>query len=177
VAELLSELLARCRRGDADAAAILVARFQPRAVEFAAALLGDEHLAEDAVQSGFVKALGRLNDLREADAFPGWFRQIVRTESLQLLRRRSTTTALPAHESVIADPRDAVAREELREIVRTALAALPPYGRETAELFYLDELDCPEVARRLDVPTGTVKRRLHDARKKLRALLLGYFES
>jgi RNA polymerase sigma factor (sigma-70 family) len=175
VAELLSELLARCRRGDADAAAILVARFQPRAVEFAAALLGDEHLAEDAVQSAFVKALGRLNDLREADAFPGWFRQIVRTEALQLLRQRSTTSP-PADESVVADPSDAAGREELRELVRSALAALPPRGRETAELFYLDELDCPEVARRLDVPTGTVKRRLHDARKKLRALLLGYFE-
>jgi RNA polymerase sigma factor (sigma-70 family) len=170
--ELLSELLAKVQAGDASAAAVLVARFQPRAVEFAAALIGDEHLAEDAVQSAFMKALARLKELREPRAFPGWFRQIVRTEALGLVRRRSAQS-LPsvAPES----PADAAAREEMCRAVRDALAALPPRGRETAELFYLGELACPEVARRLDVPAGTIKRRLHDARKKLRAMLLPFF--
>jgi RNA polymerase sigma-70 factor (ECF subfamily) len=177
MAELLSELLARVRSGDRSAVAVLVARFQPRAVEFAAALLGDSHLAEDAVQNAFIKALGRLSDLREANAFPGWFRQIVRTEALALTRRRSVEGPGGGARDAPEAPVHAAVRDEMCEVVRAALAALPPRGRETAQLFYLGELDCPEVARRLDVPIGTVKRRLHDARKKLRELLSGYFES
>ena len=175
MAELLSELLARVRAGDASAVGVLVARFWPRAVEFASALMRDEHLAEDAVQRAFIKALGRLDDLREANAFPGWFRQIVRTETLAMIRQQRVVDPQPPRDA-IEKPDRAAEREELRQIVRSALAALPPRGRETAELFYLSELECPEVARRLDVPAGTVKRRLHDARRKLRELLSGYME-
>jgi RNA polymerase sigma-70 factor (ECF subfamily) len=65
---------------------------------------------------------------------------------------------------------------ETRLLVREALAALPPAGRETAELFYLDEYNCAEVAELLHVPKGTVKRRLHDARSRLRDLLLGQID-
>ena len=41
-------------------------------------------------------------------------------------------------------------------------------------MFYLDDMKCSQIAERLGVPQGTVKRRLHDARERLRAMLLGY---
>jgi RNA polymerase sigma-70 factor (ECF subfamily) len=177
LAELLSELVGRCRAGDASAAETLVARFWPWAVEFAAALTGDEHLAEDVVQTAFVRALGRLTDLRDPAAFAGWFRQIVRNEAMLTIRRRSVAATL---EREAADDRDdpaaTASSAEMLEIVRKALSVLPEKSRDTAELFYLREMDCCEIASRLSVPQGTVKRRLHDAREKLRRMLLGYFE-
>ena len=164
--ELLSEILSRCRAGDELAVAELVRRFWPWAVDFAAALLGDAHLAEDAVQSAFVTALAKLHQLRETQGFAGWFRQIVRTEANRIARRRHAT--VPLIEQPAAAVRDVT---EAQRIVREALAALPPGSAEAATLHYLDQLSCREIARRLAVPQGTVKRRLHDARLKLRELL------
>ena len=174
--EPLEELLGRCRTGDADAVKALVQRFRPWALDLAAALLDDGGLAEDAVQEAFIAALQRLGDLREPRAFPHWFRQIIRTHALRIVRRRREwvpvspeTAACPG-----AAPDETLAREELRQTVRDALRTLPSPGRETAELFYLEECSCNEVAERLQVPTGTVKRRLHDARIRMRGMLIGH---
>jgi RNA polymerase sigma factor (sigma-70 family) len=189
VAELLSELLERCRRapgspgppgpvGDAEAAAELVRRFEGMAHDLAGALTGDAHLAQDAVQAAFVRALSSLGDLRDDRAFPGWFRQIVRTEAHRIARRRHEPPLGEADPpSPAASPLDDVAATERRGLVREALAALPPAGREAAELFYLEGRGCAEVAEALGVPEGTVKRRLHDARGRLRQMLLGLAET
>lgn len=174
--ELLAELLERCRTGDPEAIATLVRRFQPWTLDLARALLNDPHLAEDAVQAAFVRALDRLPDLRDPSAFPGWLRQIVRTECHRIARRRTEHGASRQADAPADQPSPAEQAEahERCRLVHQALAMLPPASREAAELYYLDELDCAEVAERLAVPTGTVKRRLHDARARLRQMLVDY---
>ena len=84
MAELLNELLARCRRGDGQAVRTLVQRFGDSVRALARALLDDEHLAEDAVQAALLTAVQRLDQLRQPEAFAGWLRQIVRTEARHL---------------------------------------------------------------------------------------------
>jgi len=176
VSELLAELLERCRTGELDAITTLVQRFQPWALDLARALLKDPHLAEDAVQSAFVRALARLVDLREPAAFPGWLRQVIRTECHRISRRQEPSLGDRVDASVDETPASQAETKERCRLVRQALAQLPPASRQAAELFYLDELDTAEVAERLAVPPGTVKRRLHDARLRLRQMLLGYVE-
>ncbi len=178
MSELLVELLERCRSGDPQAIAALVRRFQPWAIDLAMALLGDAHLAEDAVQAAFVRALGRLADLREPAAFPGWLRQVLRTECHAIARRRTDPLLHPGADPPAAQltPAQQAEAQERCRLVRQALAQLPPASRDAAELYYLDQLNCAEVAERLAVPAGTVKRRLHDARLRLRQMLLGYVE-
>jgi len=175
-AEPLAQLLARCRARDGAAVAVLVGRFESGARDLARAWLRDGALAEDAVQEAFVTALARLNQLREPEAFPGWFRQIVRTHANRLSRKRHEAPLSAGTETV--DQRGTAAgvllRDELHEQVRRALDALPRAGREAAQLFYLDELSCRQVAAELGIPAGTVRRRLHDARRRLRGMLLGY---
>jgi RNA polymerase sigma factor (sigma-70 family) len=173
---LLTQILAGCREGAPDACRELVRRFEAHAQGLARALVGDAHLAEDAVQNAFVRALGSLGDLRDDRAFAGWFRQIVRSECHRITRRGGHE-ALP--EEVASDrvaPDDVMALAEKRALVREALALLPRAGRETAELFYLEGKTCMEVAQALGVPEGTVKRRLHDARARLGEMLLGLHE-
>ena len=174
--ELLHELLARCRRGDEDAVETLVSRFRNYAYDLAKAIVEDDHLAEDAVQEAFMAAISRLQDLRDPDAFPGWFRQVVRTQANRIARRRRESTGVDTTERPSGDlsPASHLEKRELRELVRQALAALPEKSRETAALFYLEERHHLEVAELLRVPPGTVKRRLHDARQRLRDILLGY---
>ena len=174
----LTELLLRCREGDEQAYATLVRRFHDRAYDVARAFVHDSHLAEDAVQNAFLTAFCRLQDLREPAAFPGWFRQIVRTEASRIIRRRSDNTDGPASENPSGDlsPNSGAELTELRQIVHHAVNSLPVKARETAKMFYLDELSHNEIANQLEISAGTVKSRLHRARQRLRNLLLGYVE-
>ena len=177
MAELLADLLERCRKGDQFAYQVVVKRFQNKALDLAKALIGDRHLAEDAIQEAFLTAFCRLNQLREPAAFVGWFRQIVRTEALRVVRKNSRNREkVVGYQSNQLSPLEKIELEELRQIIHQALSGLSESSRETAELFYLDEQSCAEVAQTLNVPNGTVKRRLHDTRQKLRDILLGYIE-
>jgi RNA polymerase sigma factor (sigma-70 family) len=146
-------------------------------MDLAVRILDDRHLAEDAVQEAFLTAITRLEDLRAPAAFPGWLRQIVRTHATRA-RRRLDASNRPCARAVEPQPSPAhrAETEELMRLVRSALVSLPERLRETAELFYLNELDHHRVADVLDVPSGTVKRRLHDARRRLRDGLAAYLE-
>jgi RNA polymerase sigma factor (sigma-70 family) len=176
VAESLESLLERCRQGKPDAVQTLVARFQAHARQVASAILRNEHDEEDALQEAFTTALVRLAELKSAAAFPAWLRQIVRSKASRIVRRRQR----PADELTdpvdtrSASPIEQVQHQELRTMVRQAMARLPPSERTTAELYYLEELGQEEIVDRLGVPPGTVRRRLHDARRRLYDLLLGY---
>ncbi|GMU22928.1 MAG: hypothetical protein AMXMBFR13_30120 [Phycisphaerae bacterium] len=173
MADSLPNLLDRARQSDPSAVAELVERFGPPARRLAAALVGGLQDAEDIVQDSFVTALARLGDLREPEAFPAWLRQIVRRRAGGCLRRfREHEQAIPpATAASLPSPLEDLEWKEQCERVREALRRLPPAGRETAEMFYLDERSIADVAAALDVPAGTVKRRLHDARRRLRVLL------
>lgn len=173
---LLRELLRACEDDNGQAVAELVRRFRPWALNFASAITDDPDLAEDAVQEAFIAAVQRLPDLREPDAFPGWFRQIIRTQAGRIMRRRRELVGTPDEfgEASYGLPQAAIEADELRAVVRTALSSLPCAGKDAAELFYLEEMSCATISDHLGVPEGTVRRRLHDARARLRDMLLGY---
>ena len=69
-------------------------------------------------------------------------------------------------------PQRELERSELRERVISQISRLTPKQRETVTLFYLGELQSSEVATIQGIPVGTVKRRLHDARAKLKQEML-----
>lgn len=171
----LKELLARCASGDEAAVETLVGRFQGSALGFAAALLDDKSAAPDVVQESFITALASLSSLRDPNAFPAWFRQIIRTRVSRANRKRSECLLDVEHESPCdrLSPREELDRQRLSLLVRNAVLSLPPAGRVAAQLFYFDEMKHTEIASQLGVPLGTVKRRLYDARCTLRALLAG----
>lgn len=175
---LLRDLLEMCAKGDGEAVAELVHRFRPWALDFATALTGDKDLAEDAVQEAFITAIQRLSDLRNPNAFPGWFRQIIRTQAGRIIRARRELPLVIDDIVASSEPssQECLQVEELRAIVREALSSLPNPSRDTAELFYLVEMSCANISDALRVPTGTVKRRLHDARARLRDMLLSYVQ-
>lgn len=175
VDESLNELLRLCRKGDEDAITRLVNRFQNSSLHYAESILKDKSLAEDAVQEAFITGLQKLPELRNPDRFPGWFRKIVRTQVYRILRKQHE---LPLkenrdYENEFVSQKKVRQRNEIQRKVQDAILSLSPSSRRTTELFYLDELSCTQISDILQVPKGTVKRRLHDARKKLRDILLG----
>jgi len=168
----LSELLQHALDGDTDARTVVVERFQKMAFGCAHALLGDSHLAEDACQEAFVEAFRQLPKLRDHDRFAGWFRTIVRTQCRRLTRGWRPPTVPLSHanplESKQPEPAEDAETHEIRTKVRAALHQLPEPSRTTATLFYMDGFGHAKIADLLDAPVGTVKRRLHDSRARLR---------
>jgi RNA polymerase sigma-70 factor (ECF subfamily) len=168
--ELLPELLERCRDGDRQAAERLVRRFYNYALTLARALVDDSQ-TEDVVQEAMLTMLAHLDQVRDPHAFAGWLRQIVRTHAARAARRRSPLLGLAEEPPVYHSPADRAQLHELCQQVRAALACLPLAGQQTARLYYIDGLDQRQIAIQLAVPVGTVKRRLYDARVKLRKIL------
>ncbi len=185
MAEDLPELLRRVHGHEPEAVTSLIARFHDSAQRLARALVPADEV-EDVVQEAFATAILQLNELRAPAAFPAWLRQIVRSRANRRLRKRvheSSRDAGGGRPDALIDrcaderspPRQAELTE-LQELVRGAVARIPEGTRAAVELFYFDGRTVNDVAAILDVPVGTVKRRLHDGRERLRQLLGGLDE-
>lgn len=153
----------------------LVRLFQDMAFARAYAALQDFHLAEDAAQEAFVTAWRKLAQLRDAEAFPGWFGRIVQTECNRLTRgKRIRATSLDAGspEPVASGEtlQTVVEAGELKRSVGEAVRRLPPAERVVVTLFYFDSRSHREIAEFLRVPRTTVAKRLHTARQRLKGL-------
>ncbi|HEY1016479.1 MAG TPA: sigma-70 family RNA polymerase sigma factor [Herpetosiphonaceae bacterium] len=171
--ETVAGYVRSAQRGDIAAFGQVVAAFQDMAYASAYAMVGDQHLAEDVAQEAFIEAYLTLAQLREPAAFPGWFRRIVFKQGDRATRgKRAALVPLdpglsePAPEG---DPQGAVEQRELRRFVREAIDRLPAHEREVTLLFYISGHPQHEIAAFLGLPVTTVKKRLFDARKRLRA--------
>jgi RNA polymerase sigma-70 factor, ECF subfamily len=162
------------RDGDAGAFAELVRRYRRAAYSVAFGVIGRHEDAEDAAQEAFLVALERLDECRDAERFAGWFVTIVRTRSLNLVRRESLRTgeALPLQlSSDEPGPHRAAELSELRGRLGKALRLLTDIQREVVLLHDLEGWKHREIAERLAMPSGTVRSHLHFARRRLRELL------
>lgn len=140
-----------------------------RLVALVAVVAGSCADAEEAVQEAFVRALGPAG--RNVDDPEAWL-YLVAVNHLRSRWRRIGSAqrhrARFAVDAVAADGSDAM---DDRIRVTTALRRLPLAQREAIALHYLADLSLAEIARRTDVPVGTVKARLSRGREALRGLL------
>jgi uncharacterized protein len=180
--EEISQLIAKvtaaqsARAEKNHAFSLIVQRFQDLAFGCAYAVLGDFHLAEDAAQEAFLTAWRHLDQLRQPEAFPGWFKRIVLTQCNRLTRGKRVDMVsleqvldIPA---LAADPHVAYEQLETQMAVQVAIQTLPEHERMVTALFYISDYSQNEIATFLEVPVTTVKKRLFEARKKLRERML-----
>jgi RNA polymerase sigma-70 factor (ECF subfamily) len=126
--------------------------------------------AEEAAQEALVRAWLRRGACRHPDAPLPWVLEITRNEARRLLGREARREHLelleaPPHED------DELAGTAVRLTIEDAIRTLADSDRRMLHLRYAEDLTQVEVARRLGVPEGTVKVRLHRARRRLRRVL------
>ena len=163
-----------------DAFEGLVLAFQDMAFACAYAVLGDFHLAEDVSQQAFFSAWRNIHQLREPDAFPGWFRRIVLTECSRVTRGKRVPTVL-LDDGVLAagmsgNPQKGIETDEIRKAVYAAIEMLPVSERIAVTLFYLDEQSHSDISAFLNVPMTTVAKRLYSARARMKEKMMGEFK-
>lgn len=169
-------LVERAKVGDREAYGELVTRFQGSVYAMALARVRDPLEAQELAQDVFVHAMKKLPQLRDARCFAGWLRRITARMAINRLTRKGPLFGADPEvlEGVVGYERSPEEQLETAEAVgqlRDALAELKPLDRKTLEAFYLRGLSLLEIAEKFDVPVGTVKRRLHVARLRLKAVL------
>jgi len=165
-------LARRAMTGDARAFDLLIERHRAMAVRHAGRYFrGDHDRAQDAAQDAFVEAWRDLPTLREPAAFGAWLRRIVFKHCDRRIRAPGADALTGgALEDVIGpwrEPADELARKQVAGQVRRAIRGLPPGQHEVVAAFYVEGLGHAEIAARFGLPVGTVKRRLHTARRRL----------
>ena len=159
----------------------LVRMFQDMAYACAYAVLGDFCLAEDASQQAFISAWQKLDQLRQPEAFPGWFRRIVLTECNRLTRgQRPRTMSLDEGVNLHAphpDPQSAIEKDELTKAAFAAIKKLSLNERMVVVLFYVNEHSQSDISAFLNVPLTTVAKRLYSSRVRLRAMMMDAFKN
>lgn len=173
-----TRLIARAKRGSADAFRDLVDAYKDRLFAFIWRMVRNHHEAEDIAQAAFVKAYEALDSYSEQWAFSTWLFTIAYRLCVNHLRKRKALSGEVDFSRVgsgTADVRDTVANTEeahrLRSVIWDAVARLSPPQRSAVLLFYREGKSCEEIGRVLEMPSVTVKSHLHRARAKLRAEL------
>jgi RNA polymerase sigma-70 factor (ECF subfamily) len=172
----IKELVTQARAGDRTAYGELVRRFEPTVHAVALSRLRNASEAQELVQEVFVHALGKLPQLRAPECFAGWLKQITVRMSINRLSRHGPVR--PAESGVLdnvasasAGPLEAMLRAEQRAHLWLGLGRLKQLDRETLVAFYIRGRSLAQMSRDFETPIGTIKRRLHVARARLRRQL------
>lgn len=167
------ELIRAAQQGCSVAFDCLARQFEPLVFSIARRKLGNHHDAEDETQNALVEAFQHLDSLQDPAKFASWLKRLVRNRCIDRVRRKvHVESCVEYREDVsLAAPSTTRALPAAPEIAG-AVARLSPPLRETLELHYFQNCSLKEISARLNVPLNTVKRRLHDARQKLRSVAI-----
>jgi RNA polymerase sigma-70 factor (ECF subfamily) len=176
------ELVERARRGDDAAFGTLVDRHRASVFRAALAALGSREDAEEVAQEAFVAAHRYLQDFREDASFKTWLLAIAWRKALT--RRRNVKALLrrfvqPPEDTEWQVPDSGQSQEqslldaELRGHIRREIALLVPKLRDALLLASAGDHDYTDIAGMLGIPVGTLKWRVSEARRQLKARLAG----
>ncbi|QUQ63012.1 RNA polymerase sigma factor [Kutzneria sp. CA-103260] len=164
------ELVRAARGGDVGALGLVLARHEAGMRAVALSLLGYGPDAEDAVQDASLAALRRIGDLRDPESVGPWLRMIVRNACRQRLRAAQgvVPVAEPATPADLLSPDRVLDSHASRDWIWHSIDELSPTLRQTVLLRYFTDVNSYEqIAEVLEVPVGTVRSRLSQARGKL----------
>ena len=169
-------LIERARGGDRAAFGELVERFQPAVYAVALARLRDANEAIELTQEVFIHAMTKLGQLRDPHCFVGWLRQITVRMAINRVTRKAPIKGaepdvLQNAPAAVDGPLDELIRDEARAEIWSGLDRLKPIDRATLVAFYIRGKTLKQMSREFETPIGTIKRRLHVARNRLKRAL------
>lgn len=167
------ELVALARTGNRIAFGELIRRLQPTVFAIVLRRLRNRSEALEATQDVFIQVMRKLPQLREPERFAGWVRQIAVRMAINRAMRRprelfTDADSLGAARSSREDPVQRTMRHENADQVREGLEQLRELDRRTLVAFYFEGRSLQQMSDDFASPVGTIKRRLHTARLRLR---------
>lgn len=181
-------LVERVLAGERRAFEPLVRRHERRIFRVVLAVLGNAEDAEEAMQDTFVQAFRHLGQFRRESKFTTWLTRIAVNEALQKRRARKDAVSLDEardveepfvprrHETWQANPEKIYGRQEMRQLIESAIASLPEIYREAFVLRDVEEMSAEEAAQAVGIGVPALKSRLLRARLMVREQLAAWLE-
>jgi RNA polymerase sigma-70 factor (ECF subfamily) len=164
-----ASVIGRCQAGSIEAYEILLSRYRERVLNFAYALLGSRDDAEDAAQEAFIKVFSAIHTFRSEAQFWTWLYRITLNICLQRKRRSKGYSSLDDCEDQIMDIHpDAQQMAEVRMMTVDVLNELSLPLRVVLILREMHDLSYEDIATILEIPVGTVRSRISEARRKFK---------
>jgi RNA polymerase sigma factor (sigma-70 family) len=159
--------------GSSEAMDGLARRWTPRLLRYALRMLGasseSAEMARDVVQETWVGAIRGLSGVRDPAQFPAWLYGIATRKCADAIRTKVRRRRLAVDSVEMgAGVGEAAVSVEHRIDIAAGIRQLPRKQRVVVHLFYGEDLTVDEIASALDIPSGTVKSRLHQARQALK---------
>ncbi len=172
----ITSLVEQARAGDRAAYGELLERFRTTVYGIALARLRNAAEAEELAQEVFLHGMKKMPQLRDANCFAGWLRQITVRMAINRLTRRGPVQGvepevLEQTESAGRGPLESLICDEQKAELYRGLERLKPMDRATLVAFYLRGRSLKQMSREFETPVGTIKRRLHVARNRLKKAL------
>lgn len=177
VAEIEQLPVSQARAGDAGAWDALFRRFQLPLYVYVFELVRDEQTSLDIVQETFINAARHIGGLRDDHKFGSWLFGIAHQKCIQRWRKQARDEMLREEFSNVPDeletsPDELLIRQEQEAEFMNLLNQLRPSQRSVLLLHFMADFSLEEIARITGVSVGTVKSRLHYAKKSLRQLVV-----
>ena len=183
-------VVAQARLGNTNAFNELLRRYERKIFRLAMHITQNREDAEDVLQEAFLKAYEHLDQFQGQSKFYTWIVRIAVNQALMKLRKRKSDRSVSLDETIdtgedtvareIAawdeNPEQQYSREEINQILGSAIDDLAPIYRAVFVLRDVDELSTEETAEALDLSVPAVKSRLLRARLQLRDKLTRYFK-
>lgn len=156
-------LVGRACNGDTDSFTELCRRYYPAMVAIAHSIIGDRHLAEDAAQQTFAKAVRQMAQLKNKTKFAAWLAVICRNVALDLAQRTETLQTADDLSMIAAKSRE----NDVTDTVKEALNKLSASAREVIFLRYYDGMTYEQISAVLGISEQAINGRLRRAKKKM----------
>lgn len=178
-----NELILRAKNKDEEAFNCLYTKYYKSLLYTAYRLTNNEADAQDAVQLAFIQMQSSIQDLRDPKYFRLWMNKIVRGKCIDIFNKNKDVYAdIESSEwtnTYIEKKEDYLPNEHFKfiadkDILMNLIQTLPSIYREVLVLRYFSQFSMEEMADILNVPSGTVKSRLHVAKKELRKAVNAY---
>ena len=168
-------LVVNCQLGDAEALQQLLKIWYPKLLRYAYRQLGDQQKAQDAVQNTFEVVSKTIRKIKDPGAFAKWVYQILQHKGVDIIRQKQRQDKL-SHDYVQFQEVYAGEQYSLDEGAddfhfEQMLDGLEPELYQLVHLHYLEGFSMLEISELLAIPAGTVKSRLHQARKLIQSNL------
>lgn len=178
-----AELVAKVRQGDKEAFGQLIERYQQMVGRIAKKMIADEWVARELAQEAILQAYLSLDHLRDASRFKSWLygitlnmcRSYLHDQKIDLLSLETLMGGVHRDSITnfghVIDPQIIAEAHDLHRLVLDAIDELSARDKEATLLFYYEQLTLQEIATLSHASVGTIKGRLHRARKQLQSRL------
>ena len=159
-------MIRNCRQGDKAAYAVLVKKHYRSVFAVCLGVLGNIHDAEDMAQEAMLKGFRKIQNLGSSEKFEAWILKIARNLCIDFLRRKKRTKEIITEQMM--EPRSG--SNENHDLQR-AITRLPQEFRLPLTMFYFEQKNAKNIAKKLDISHSGACQRIREARKMLHEIL------